>query len=135
MFYEKTGQGLNLYFKTNGGELKKENFALHSLGVGELLITLGIGEAKKVKELLSKERAIPVINIDNQLENENYGQLNLIEVVSASLSEIVFDFLISIDKKLFIKETVNSLLLGIVEATRNFQTPEITSQTFQKVGF
>ncbi len=138
LFYEKTENGLNLYLKTNGGELKKENFALHSLGVGELLITLGIGETKKVKELSregAKERTASVINIDNQLENENYGQLNLIEVGSASLSEIIFDFLISIDKKLFTKETVNSLLLGIVEATRNFQTPELTSQTFQKVGF
>lgn len=134
LFYEKKENGLNLYLKTNGEELKKENIALHRLEIGGLLITLGIGSLKKVKEIL-KEKLQAIINIDNQLENENYGTVNLIEVSSASLSEIVFDFLISIDEKLFIKEVSNSLLSGIIQGAGNFQDPKLSSQTFQKASF
>ncbi len=132
--YEKTENGLNLYLKTNGGELKKENIALQPLGVGELLITLGIPKLEEVKEFI-KERPKLIINIDNQIENENYGDLNLIEVSTPSFSEIVFDLLISLDKKLIDKEIINCLVAGILQGTQNFQDPKTNSQTFQKLSF
>ena len=134
LFYEKRKNGLNLFLKTNGEELKKENIALHSLRFGDLLITLGIESFKRVKEFL-KEKPSIIINIDNRLENENYGTLNLIELRAPSLSEIVFDFLISIDEKLLSEEVSNSLLAGIIQGTGNFQDPKLNSQTFQKTSF
>ncbi|MBZ9572872.1 hypothetical protein KJA17_01620 [Patescibacteria group bacterium] len=134
LFYEKRKNGLNLFLKTNGEELKKENIALHSLRFGDLLITLGIESFKRVKEFL-KEKPIIIINIDNQLENENYGTVNLIEVSSPSLSEIVFDFLISIDEKLFKERVTEALLAGIIQGTRNFQSLKLSSQTLQKASF
>jgi len=134
LFYEKTENGLKLYLKTNGGELKKENVALQPLGSGELLITLGIESFQRVKEVL-KEKPNSMINIDNQLENENYGDINLIELRTPSLSEIVFDVLSSIDEKLFGKETSNCLLCGIIQGTSNFQDPKLDSRAFQKASF
>lgn len=134
LFYEKKENGLNLYLKTNGEELKKENINLKPLDSQEILITLGIESFKKIKEIL-KEKPKEIINIDNQLENENYGDINLIEVSSPTLSEIVFDILISVDEKLFKKEVAEALLAGIVQGTGNFQSSKLTSQTLEKASF
>lgn len=41
LFYEKTDQGLNLFLKTDGGQLKKENVSLLPLVKPELVITIG----------------------------------------------------------------------------------------------
>jgi nanoRNase/pAp phosphatase (c-di-AMP/oligoRNAs hydrolase) len=133
LFYEKTENGLALYLKTNGGELKKENITLQPLGLGELVITLGVESLKKIEKFL-KEKPKFLINIDNQLENENYGDINIIEVSSPSLSEIVFDVICQIEEKLLDKEVSNCLLCGIIEGTSNFQDPKLSSQTFQKAS-
>jgi nanoRNase/pAp phosphatase (c-di-AMP/oligoRNAs hydrolase) len=132
--YEKTENGLALYLKTNGGELKKENISLQPLGLGDLAITLGVESLRKIEKFL-KEKPKFLINIDNQLENENYGEVNLVEVTSPSLSEIVLDVLRAIEENLFDKEVSNCLLCGIIEGTSNFQDPKLNPQTLQKASF
>ena len=36
---------------------------------------------------------VPVVNIDNHAENDNFGQLNIVDITSSSTSEIVADML------------------------------------------
>lgn len=136
IFYEKTEQGLNLYLKTNQGELKKEDISLNPLRPEHLLITLGLESIKKVKNLLKEEgESEVIINIDNKPENEKYGQINLIEESYPSFSEIVFEFLQSIDENLFDADVSNSLLAGIIQETSNLQNPKLSPKTFQKIAY
>lgn len=133
LFYEKREDGLVLYLKTNGETLKKENIDIQPLDLGNLLLTLGVEDLKKVKKFLRKEPKF-LINIDNQLDNKNYGDLNLVELSVSSLSEIVFDIISTIDKNLFDEKISNCLLAGILQGTSNFQNPKLSDQTFQKVS-
>lgn len=133
LFYEKRENGLALYLKTEGEELKKENINTQPLDLGDLLITLGIGELKKVEKFL-KGKPKFLINIDNQLANKNYGDLNLIELKVPSFSEIVFDIISTIDENLFDEKISNCLLSGIIQGTSNFQDPKLDEQTFQKAS-
>lgn len=133
LFYEKRENGLALYLKTNGEDLKKESISIQSLGLGDLLITLGIGDLKKVEKFL-KGKPKFLINIDNQLDNKNYGDLNLIELSAPSFSEIVFDLINTIDENLFDEKISNCLLAGIVQGTSNFQDLKVNEQTFQKAS-
>ncbi len=133
LFYEKRENGLALYLKTKGEELKKENVSIQPLGLGDLLITLGVGEFKKVEKFL-KGKPKFLINIDNQLDNKNYGDLNLIELGAPSFSEIAFDLISTIDENLFDEKISNCLLAGIVQGTSNFQDPKVNEQTFQKTS-
>jgi len=145
LFYEKTEEGLNLYLKTDGGTLQKENIKFQPLSSAELLITLGIKNYKKIENYLEDKpphlhigvgsKPDSLINIDNQLENENYGKVNLIELHTSSLSEIVFDLLDTMDKKLFDIEVSNSLLFGIIEGTAYLRDIRINSETLKKIGF
>lgn len=134
LFYEKTTTGLNLFLKTNGGELKQEDISLEPLDSGGPLITVGVADFKTTEKFL-KEEPSSLINIDNQLENENYGRINLVTADSPTLSEIAFDFLESIDRQLFDANASNALLYGIVHGTSSFQNLKTNSQTFQKVSF
>ena len=98
------------------------------------MITLGIEDLKKVETFL-KEKPKFLINIDNQFSNKNYGDINLIEVTSPSLSEIVFDVISAIDEKLFDQPVLDCLLTGLIQGTSNFRDPRLDSQTFQKVSY
>ena len=100
LYYEKTTDGLNLYLKTSGEALKKENVAFHPLIMGDLLITVGVKKYRQVEKFL-KEEPKSLINIDNRRENERYGQVNLIDENSSSFSKIISDLVFSIEENLF----------------------------------
>lgn len=90
LFYEKTENGLNLFLKTDGDELKKENIDFQPLDFSNVLITVGIESLNLVKKILRKKPKF-LINIDNQFKNENYGQINLIEE-GVDFGEIISKF-------------------------------------------
>lgn len=136
LFYEKTENGLNLFLKTNGDALKKDNVVMESLSsrpLEDLFITIGASRLAKIEGML-KGNSAEIINIDTQLENENYGQANLVEVSSPALSEIVLDLLCLINEDIIDRKIANALLAGIVFGTSSFQNPRTNSQTFQKVS-
>lgn len=65
IFYEKTGEELKLYLKTNQGKLKKENVRFKSLSSNYLLITLGT-ENLDGAGALSGEEPQELINIGKE---------------------------------------------------------------------
>ena len=134
LFYEKTDEGLNLFLKTTGGEIKQENITFHPLGFGDLLITVGVKNQGEIERFLDK-RSFTIINIDNQKENEFYGQLNLIETETRTLSEIIFEILCLIDEKIFDENISKTLLAGIIQGTSYLQSPNLDSKIVQKVLF
>ena len=132
--YEKTDSGILLYLKTDGGELKKEDIFFQPLKSYDVLISVGVEKLEKIKALINEKPKF-LINIDNQIENKNFGDVNIVEVSPPSLSEIIFEIIRLIDDKLFDREISNCLLCGIIQGTSNFQDLKINSQTFQKVSF
>ncbi|PIV12906.1 MAG: hypothetical protein COS47_00055 [Candidatus Nealsonbacteria bacterium CG03_land_8_20_14_0_80_36_12] len=96
--YEKNKDSLkfHLFFKEGGVEEKdislgRSKNSIKKLFQPDLLITLGIQKKENLADF-SKEpgffNRIPVLNIDNQISNENFGRVNLIDY-NFSLSEFV----------------------------------------------
>ncbi len=135
LFYEKTNDRLNLYLKTNNGNLKQEDIYFNSLNSKNILITIGIGKFGEIKKNLPKETSDFIININNQSEGQDFGQIKLIDENYSSLSEIVFDVLKTIDEELFSEDTINSLLAGIIQGSSGFQDNRLNSETFKKISF
>jgi len=73
---------------------------------------------------------VPVANIDNASANENFGQINLVDITSSSVSEILAGLFKNIWEKQAGKDIAQSLLTGLVAATHNFQSKNTTPQTF-----
>lgn len=71
----------------------------------------------------------PVVNIDHSPTNENFGQINLVEMNATSTAEILFNLLESLDPKLIDEEIATYLLAGMISKTRSFKSPNVTPRT------
>lgn len=71
----------------------------------------------------------PIINIDHNPTNENFGQINLVNLNSSSTSEIIFQFLESLNIDILDEEIATLLLTGIMSETKSFRIPTITPQS------
>jgi len=134
LYYEKTEEGLNLYLKTENGALKKENLSFYPLVQSDVLVAVGIKKRDIIKQVIKKSDSV-LINIDNKEDNERYGEANLINPCSSSLSEIVLDFLSSFSEKILTQPLVlTSLLAGTIQgALSGKNRPDLT--TLEKLKF
>jgi len=73
----------------------------------------------------------PIINIDNQAANENYGQINLVDLKATSIAEIVFNLLDDFDQTLINDNMATCLLAGIIIKTNNFKSPTVSPQALE----
>ncbi|KKP68908.1 MAG: MgpA protein [Candidatus Moranbacteria bacterium GW2011_GWE1_35_17] len=69
---------------------------------------------------------VPIINIDNHSTNDNFGQINLIDIKASSVSEILFDLFHEIDPSLIKNDIAKCILTGIISATKSFQNTKTT---------
>ncbi|HBI16928.1 MAG: MgpA protein [Candidatus Moranbacteria bacterium GW2011_GWF2_34_56] len=69
---------------------------------------------------------VPIINIDNHSTNDNFGQINLVDIKASSVSEILFDFFAQFDNSLIKDNIAKCLLTGIISATKSFQNTKTT---------
>lgn len=69
---------------------------------------------------------VPIINIDNHSNNDNFGQINIVNIKASSIAEIFYD-LLSESEDFKIKDQIaKCLLTGIISATKSFQNSKTT---------
>jgi nanoRNase/pAp phosphatase (c-di-AMP/oligoRNAs hydrolase) len=88
----------------------------------------GLGELHAKNSDLFFE--VPVVNLDNSSSNENFGQVNVIDITASSISEMLSEIFKEFWGKQTSREVSQSLLAGVVSATGNFQSRATTPQTF-----
>lgn len=74
---------------------------------------------------------IPVINIDFHSTNENFGQINMVNMTSSSVSESLFEILEKIDEPAIDPDIASCLLAGIISATESFQAKNTTPKALK----
>jgi len=70
-----------------------------------------------------------IINIDHHSDNEEFGQINFIELNAVAVSEILFSLFESYSRELIDEDIATCLLTGIIYKTRSFKTQNITPHT------
>ena len=104
-------------------------------GAVDLLITIGVSAIEQLGELQEKDPRLvfdtPIISIDNNPNNTQFGQVHLHKITSASLAELVCTLLQDINKDALTNESATALLTGIVSATRNFESSRTTPDSFR----
>ncbi len=73
----------------------------------------------------------PVINIDHRANNENYGNINLIDLTATSTAEILYRLAREWGDNLIDADIATCLLTGIIADTNSFQNERTTPQAFQ----
>ncbi len=96
----------------------------------DLLITLGAVDKESMGTLYEEVPdifyEIPIINIDNNSNNEQFGQVNIVSPVASSVAEIVGDLLLTLAHKKVPRPIAQCLLTGIISATNSFQKHNTT---------
>lgn len=72
---------------------------------------------------------VPVVNIDHRSENENFGQINLVDITASSSSEILAGFFETFYTELIDENIATCLMTGLIGATESFQQKNTTPKS------
>lgn len=120
VYYEKKGKGIVLYLTPKDKDVNNEKFSCKIISGDDffssdydILFTIGVDDFKEVEELCDPDQlfSCTIINIDNNLNNQNYGEINIIKE-EQSLSQTIACLLKDIDEYTN-KEADSFLLYGL----------------------
>lgn len=135
LHYDEEGEFLNIYL-TPGGEgldprsieVKQGTFQYN------LLIVLHCSDLEELGPLYEKNTElffdVPIVNIDHHPSNEQFGEVNLVEITAASTSEIVYYLIEEWGKDLLDDRNATQLLTGIISSTNSFRRNNTTPRSF-----
>ncbi len=75
-----------------------------------------------------------IINIDHSPENEDFGQLKIIDLNSVSVTEIIYDLFLDYKKELIDEDIATCLLAGIIFKTKSFKTANLTPKILKNTS-
>lgn len=132
--YENGKDAMRVFLTPEKEPLQKEDISFETSGFNpDLIISVGSPDLESVGEVFEENPQLfferPIINIDCSPSNENFGEVNLVEIASSSNSEIIYDFLEHFNQDLIKEELATALLAGIILKTDNFQNHRTSPKT------
>lgn len=133
---ERTGHELRVYLTPEHGTIDPRDFSFILAHYKfDLVITVGTPDKESLGELYEDHPDIfyeaPVINIDYHGSNEQFGQVNLVDVTASSTAEIVTGLIKEIGEEFLEDQIAEALLAGIMAATDSFQRKTTTPKTLE----
>ncbi|MDD5043893.1 MAG: hypothetical protein PHD51_04550 [Patescibacteria group bacterium] len=123
---------------------QKENFDIQNIKTQsagykyDLIFTINTPDLNSIGKVYEDNADFfyytPIINIDHLAQNESYGQINVIDIVSSSAAEIIFGLLEHIGKEYLDEEIATELLTGLITKTKSFRIPNVTPKTLNIAG-
>lgn len=96
----------------------------------DLIVVIDSPDLEKLGQIYAKNPdlffEIPLVNIDHRSDNDNFGQINLVDVTASSSSEILAQIFENIDPSAIDKDIATCLLAGLIGATDSFQKKNTT---------
>jgi len=128
---EEKDNKLNIHITPEKGTINPRDFSFVLAKFKyDLIVVFDSPDLEKLGKLYEKNPdlffEVPVVNIDHRSNNENFGQINLVDVIASSCSEILNNVLESIDPAAIDKNIADCLLVGIICATDSFQKKNTT---------
>lgn len=128
---EEQGNNFNIYITPEKGVIDPKDFSfILAKFKYDLIVVLDCSDLDKLGKLHAQNPdlffEVPVVNVDHRTDNENFGQINLVDVIASSCSEILAAALESIDYQAVDKTIADCLLTGIISATDSFQKKNTT---------
>ena len=130
---------LNIIVKSSEQGLSfNENEIRFTRGSGsiDLLIVIGAATLDQIGNVVDSQKLgnVSVINIDNDPNNQNFGDIVLVSPQASSVSEHVADIVLTLGFSLD-QDSAQNLFSGVMSATENFQSPRTSSLAFEVASF
>jgi nanoRNase/pAp phosphatase (c-di-AMP/oligoRNAs hydrolase) len=135
---EATGQ-VNIYLKPLGGHYEPADVSFRSDKFPyDLIVVLGLPSLDLLGKLYDGNTDLffetPVINIDHHVNNEHYGEINLVDITATATAEILMELLESFESGLIDAGIATNLLAGILVETKSFQHIKTTPKAFLRAS-
>ncbi len=131
--YELKNNKLNFIINPQNGSFSKKDVTSQPDINYDLIITLNTSNLNSLAKIYENNldffHSVPIINIDHSSHNENFGQINLVEITKSSVCEILFYILYKNYSDLIDEDIATCLLCGIILKTRNFKTLNMLPNT------
>ncbi len=132
--YDIQNKKLNIYITPRNGYFEEKDVTLaYGNFAYNLIIILGAPDLESLGKMYDDQTEFfyrtPILNIDHEAANENFGQVNLVDVTATSISEIVFELAKSLGGELLDEYIATNLLTGIISKTKSFQSPAVTPKS------
>jgi nanoRNase/pAp phosphatase (c-di-AMP/oligoRNAs hydrolase) len=110
----------------------------YSKGSGpvDLLFVIGTPRLDEIQGVFDTEnlRETRIINIDNKQENQGYGDIVAVSPRFSSVSEQIADLALALGMHIE-HDTAQNLLSGLINGTKNFQSPNTSPLAFEMASF
>jgi len=129
--YKVEADTLNFIVSPREGFFTHDDISSSSSGFKyDLIITLDTPDLESLGKIYDNDTEFfyktPIINIDHRSDNEEFGQINFVELTAVSTSEILFSLFDNYSRDLIDEDIATCLLTGIISKTKSFKTPNIT---------
>ncbi|MCF7795500.1 hypothetical protein K9M42_00175 [Patescibacteria group bacterium] len=129
--YEPKENSIEIYLSGENRNFKESDITfLKDSKSYDLIITLGILDIKNLSKIYNENVDLfyntPIINIDNNISNERFGQINIIEAQYRTMSELIFDIMSQNNPDIIDSKISNLLLTGIIDKTSGFKFSSIS---------
>lgn len=137
--YEKRAAAVEIFLKPKSGKYSREDVSFQAAKFPyDLIVTLDCPSLEHLGALYERNTDLffetPVINIDHHPSNENYGQLNLVDLTATSTAEILAGLIESYETAIMDEAMATNLLAGIIAETNSFQSAKTTPRAFLKAS-
>lgn len=132
--YNVEGEKLNFIIAPEEGWFRQEDVSSASGGFEyDLIFSINTPDLESLGQLYDNNVEFfyktSIINVDHQANNEEYGQINYLDINVSSSAEIIFKLINSYDKSLLDEDISTCLLTGIITETNNYKSPNLTPLT------
>lgn len=115
------------FFKPDDVKINSNNFKY------DLIIVFDSSDLESIGEIYDNNAEsfykVPIINIDHHSTNEQFGQINQVELTAIATSEILFNLITGYSRDLIDEDIATCLLAGIIAKSKSFKTQNITPQS------
>lgn len=135
--YTVSDEQLRIFVTPKNGMLPKEAVQVNSRGfIYDLIITINTLELVSLGDIYEQHKNfffnVPIINIDHRPDNEQYGQINWVDIKATSTSEIMYHWLYRDQAPE--QNIATALLAGMMEETHSFRSMQVTPRTLETVS-
>ncbi len=135
MSYHTEGLVTKIFLTPKDGEFTPEQISFSkSVSRFDSIVSIGAGQIEDFGKLFSDNSDLfyetPKVNIDTAPQNTFFGALNLVDVTSTSVSELVTDIVLQNAPASLTEPVATALLAGIIAQTNSFQLVHTTPKAF-----
>lgn len=137
--YELKEQKLCVYISPKSGGWKPSDVSLVAGAYKyDLLVCVGASDLAAFGSLFEQHAPfffnVPIINIDHRSDNEQFGQINLVDMTASSCGEILHELIESIDHGLVDESFATACLTGMMAKTKSFRHTKVSPKTLERAS-